>query len=99
MDGFELCREVKGNARTKTITVMAVTGWAGKAVEQKVHEAGFDVLLLKPVPPDALIEEIRKVVAASRSLRARSDTARSRASRLVARSGALKARIERRNKK
>lgn len=106
MDGCALCREVKRHVGTSTITVIAVTGWAGKGIEREVHEAGFDVSMLKPVAPDALIEEVRKAVAASRALRVRSESVRSRASnlitdsdRLLARGETLKGRIAKWSKK
>jgi CheY-like chemotaxis protein len=49
MDGLALTRQIKSDARTRHIIVVAVTAYAMKGDEQKAREAGCDGYIAKPV--------------------------------------------------
>ncbi|MGQ3683877.1 MAG: response regulator [Candidatus Loosdrechtia sp.] len=49
IDGLTLSRQIKANALTKDIPIVAVTAYAMKGDEQKVLEAGCDAYISKPI--------------------------------------------------
>jgi two-component system, OmpR family, response regulator len=61
MDGFEVARQLRARAATKTALLIALTGYGGDSDKQKAREAGFDHHLVKPVSFTA----IETVIAAS----------------------------------
>jgi CheY-like chemotaxis protein len=67
MEGYEVARrigEMKIRCRVKLI---ALTGFGQAADERRAYDAGFDLHLTKPVPPDALNEALAAVTARSQS--------------------------------
>lgn len=65
VDGWEATRRLKGDARTAHIPVVAMTAHDGAGELQRATSAGCDWLVPKPCPPDALITEVRRVLAAN----------------------------------
>ncbi len=63
MDGWEATRQLKNDARTAHIPVVALTAHDGSGELQRATRAGCDWFVPKPCPPDALITEIRRVLA------------------------------------
>ena len=61
MDGFEVAREMRTRAVTKTALLIALTGYGAESDKQKARDAGFDHHLVKPVSFTA----IETVIAAS----------------------------------
>ena len=63
MDGWEATRQLKGDARTRAIPVVALTGHAllGHS-EQGALNAGCDAFVTKPCLPDALVAEVLRVM-------------------------------------
>ena len=61
MDGFEVAREMRTRAVTKTALLIALTGYGADSDKQKARDAGFDHHLVKPVSFTA----IETVIAAS----------------------------------
>jgi CheY-like chemotaxis protein len=49
MDGLALTRRLKGDAATRSITVVALTAYAMKGDTQKALEAGCDGYITKPI--------------------------------------------------
>jgi len=49
MDGLTLTRQIKSDARTRDIVVVAVTAYAMQGDEQKAREAGCDGYIAKPI--------------------------------------------------
>jgi len=63
LDGWEATRRLKNDARTAHIPVVALTAHDGSGELERATNAGCDWLVPKPCPPDALITEIRRVLA------------------------------------
>jgi CheY-like chemotaxis protein len=54
MDGYELAKRVRHNARFHDLTLIALTGWGQEHDRRHSQEAGFDYHLVKPVDFGAL---------------------------------------------
>jgi two-component system, cell cycle response regulator DivK len=65
IDGWEACRRLKADERTKSIPILAVSGHALKGAEGAAKAAGCDVYLIKPCLPERVLAEIKKMVGAS----------------------------------
>jgi CheY-like chemotaxis protein len=63
VDGWEATRRLKGDERTAHIPVVALTAHDGSGELQRATRAGCDWFVPKPCPPDALVAEIRRVLA------------------------------------
>ena len=64
LDGWEATRRLKSDERTSHIPVVALTAHDGSGELQRATRAGCDWFVPKPCPPDALITEVRRVLAA-----------------------------------
>lgn len=62
MDGFEVCRQIKGNPETAHIPVVMVTALTDSADRVKGLEAGADDFLSKPLNDTALMARVRSLV-------------------------------------
>lgn len=60
MDGYEVARRLRERPYGPKLTLVALTGWAGKDVRAKAAAAGFDYHLVKPVN----WEELENIVKA-----------------------------------
>lgn len=60
MDGLELARKLKADARTAVVPIVAVTAYAMKGDEEKALAAGVDGYIAKPLDT----RSFRKTVAA-----------------------------------
>jgi two-component system, cell cycle response regulator DivK len=63
MDGWEATRQLKNDGRTAHIPVVALTAHDGSGELQRATRAGCDWFVPKPCPPDALVAEVRRVLA------------------------------------
>ena len=63
LDGWEATRRLKADSRTAHIPVVALTAHDGSGALQRATLAGCDWFVPKPCPPDALIDEVRRVLA------------------------------------
>jgi two-component system, cell cycle response regulator DivK len=66
VDGWEATRRLKSDSRTSHIPVVALTAHDGSGELQRATRAGCDWFVPKPCPPDALIDELRRVLSTSR---------------------------------
>jgi CheY-like chemotaxis protein len=66
MDGWEATRQLKSDARTKSIPIVALTGHALAGHADSALKAGCDAFVTKPCLPDALVAEIRRMLGVSR---------------------------------
>ena len=62
LDGIELCRKLRADPRTRTVRVLAVTGYDDRHYPDRVIEAGADHVLLKPLDAAVLVAEARRLV-------------------------------------
>lgn len=65
LDGWEAARRLKADPATKSIPLIMLTAHAFTEHKERAAEVGADAFLAKPVLPDALALEIRKVLAES----------------------------------
>jgi len=64
LDGWEATKRLKGDARTKHVIVMALTGHALAGHSKGALDAGCDAFVTKPCLPEDLEKEIRKMLDA-----------------------------------
>jgi CheY-like chemotaxis protein len=62
LDGIELCRRLRAHPRTRSVPVLAVTGYDDRRYPDRVMNAGANRVLLKPLDPAVLIAEARQLV-------------------------------------
>ena len=62
MDGWEAVRLLKEDAATRHIPLIMLTAHAFQEHRDRAAEAGADAFLAKPVLPDQLAAEIRRVL-------------------------------------
>lgn len=63
IDGFELTRRLRHDARTRDIPVVAVTGYAAFASDpERARRAGCDAVLSKPCSPEDLEAAVRGLI-------------------------------------
>jgi two-component system cell cycle response regulator len=62
LSGFEVCKRLKENDKTKDIPVIMLTVLAGEKYLSKGLEAGADCLITKPFNAVDLLDEIKKTM-------------------------------------
>ena len=62
LDGIELCRRLRADARTRNIPVLAITGYGDRAYPDRARIAGADQVLIKPCDAQVLICEARRLL-------------------------------------
>jgi len=63
LDGLEATRQIKTDERTKHIPVIALTGYGWETVRQDAYRYGCEGFLVKPCPPNALVNEIGRLLS------------------------------------
>lgn len=64
MDGFAFCRALKDLPRTRDIPILAMTGHPEYLTDtDRIRQAGITRVLSKPCDLDAVVEELRHLVA------------------------------------
>jgi two-component system cell cycle response regulator DivK len=63
IDGWRLTRMLKSDERTAVTPIIVITAHTLQFERQRADHAGCDGFLLKPCLPDALADEIRRVLA------------------------------------
>jgi CheY-like chemotaxis protein len=71
IDGWEATRRLKGDDRTRAIPVVALTGHSLNDQPGGVASVGCDSFVIKPCLPDALVEEVKRVLATRKTPTAR----------------------------
>jgi CheY-like chemotaxis protein len=67
VDGWEATKRLKSDERTKHIPIVALTGHALAGFAEGAREAGCDAFVTKPCLPDALVAEVRRMLAAKKA--------------------------------
>jgi two-component system, cell cycle response regulator DivK len=67
MDGWEVIRRLKADARTRSALVVVVTGAAYGTGLKKAKEAGCDAYLVKPCLPETLLGVVRSLLSRRQS--------------------------------
>ena len=63
IDGFELTRRLKQDARTRHVAVLAITGYAAFTADPgRAQRAGCDVVLEKPCTAEDLESAVRRLM-------------------------------------
>jgi CheY-like chemotaxis protein len=65
LDGIELCRRLRADARTRDIPVLAITGYGDRDYPDRAMQAGANLVLIKPIESSMLIAEARRLLDAS----------------------------------
>jgi len=73
MDGWEVARQLKADPATAGVPIIAFTGASLPHERISAMRAGCDRVVTKPCPPAALVAEIGRCVAQSRTRDARND--------------------------
>jgi DNA-binding response OmpR family regulator len=63
MDGWEVCRRLKGNDSTKTIPIIILTAYAQISDQKKGTSLGAERFISKPCDLTYLVEEINALLA------------------------------------
>lgn len=61
-DGFALALDLRVQARTRGIPVVAMTAYWASDVHERADRAGITAILMKPCQPDHLLAELRRVL-------------------------------------
>jgi excisionase family DNA binding protein len=76
LDGFQVCRTIKGDSETASIIVIAMTGYHTPETEARILDCGAVKCLAKPVEPSAVAGSIDAVLEASHAGKRRRRPAR-----------------------
>ena len=67
VNGFEVCKALRGNEQTRDIPIMAVTCLTKEEDIERIFEVGADEYLAKPFKVDDLLEKVRELLAREES--------------------------------
>lgn len=62
MDGFTVCRELRSDPRTAGVRVLMFTASVTGDIGAQAEAAGADAILMKPVHPRHVAEEVRRLI-------------------------------------
>jgi CheY-like chemotaxis protein len=60
--GYEVARELKARPDTRTIPLIAATGYSHAKQLDLARTSGFDSIIVKPCEPESLVSEIRRLL-------------------------------------
>ena len=63
MDGWEAARQLKADAETADIPIIALTALAMRGDEERARQAGCDAYLSKPCRPQTIRDVVRQFLA------------------------------------
>jgi DNA-binding response OmpR family regulator len=78
-DGHALCEVLRRVSTTRTVLILVVTTETRPAELDRARVAGADAVLVKPLSPDALLNELQRLLTRSRDLHSESTTHRATA--------------------
>jgi CheY-like chemotaxis protein len=56
MNGYEVARRVRREPWSRDVVLIACTGWGQPEDRRRTQEAGFDYHLVKPGPPETVLQ-------------------------------------------
>ncbi|HEX6559049.1 MAG TPA: response regulator [Longimicrobiales bacterium] len=62
LDGWQVARALKADARTQAMPIIAFTAHAYQADRTRATDEGFVGFLTKPVEPLRIVDEVRRIV-------------------------------------
>ena len=62
VSGFDVAKRLRANDRTRSIPLIAATGYSHVRQLDRAREAGFDQIVVKPCEPDQLTEQIERLL-------------------------------------
>lgn len=62
IDGFEICRQIKRDEKTRSIKIIAVTGHGTLETEEKIKRLGADTYFKKPIEKKAFLQCIEDLL-------------------------------------
>ncbi len=89
MDGYEVCRRIRGDARFEALPVVMVTALDAKAERVRAIESGADDFLSKPISQPELLARVRSLLRIKRM----HDRIKAQASELAQWTGTLERRV------
>lgn len=60
VDGYEVCRQMRGNAKTARTPIIILSALGGEADRKRGREVGADDHLTKPFDPDEFMRVLRR---------------------------------------
>ena len=67
IDGLQLCKRLREDARTSSIPIIGITGYAGfAAAPARATRAGSVAIFVKPCHPDIVLAEINRLLPTAR---------------------------------
>lgn len=60
IDGYEIARRMKGDARLATTPLIAITALAMASDRERIDAAGFDGYITKPIEPTNFVAQIER---------------------------------------
>ena len=64
MDGYEVARQLKSDARLRGIPIIAVTSYAMVGDRERCLDAGASGYIEKPINPESFVDEVEAFLAA-----------------------------------
>ncbi|MDE3010792.1 MAG: response regulator [Pseudomonadota bacterium] len=61
LNGFDVCRQVRGNGDTRHVRVLAMTGYPSPSNEQRILAEGAECCLSKPIDENSLLAALGHV--------------------------------------
>ncbi len=68
INGFEVCKALRENELTRSITIMAVTCLTKERDIERIFACGADEYLAKPFKVDQLLEKVTELIGRGRSV-------------------------------
>ncbi len=65
LDGFKVARLLKSDRNYRHIPIIILTAKAGAADSELSRQAGADRYLLKPIDPEVLLEQVKRLLEAA----------------------------------
>lgn len=62
LGGFDICRELKADPETASITIVMLTARAQESDQSEARDAGADDYFMKPFSPVALMRKVDEII-------------------------------------